>query len=110
MPCPLVSEIKARISVGHRCQCGYGLEGPAFRDDCPSRPVNNAGMLVCIFGLGSIKFGAPPAENTLSRVHIGSAPLTRQLWSDVAAWARCEVLNCYGMTVTANWFAGASSR
>ncbi len=58
----------------------------------------------------ALKFSNAPAEATLARVHVGSAPLSADLWAKIAEWTRADVVNCYGVTELANWVAGASSR
>jgi acyl-CoA synthetase (AMP-forming)/AMP-acid ligase II len=58
----------------------------------------------------ALKFSNAPSGNTLVRIHVGSAPLPVELWTQIVAWARTEVVNCYGITELANWVAGASSQ
>jgi acyl-CoA synthetase (AMP-forming)/AMP-acid ligase II len=56
----------------------------------------------------ALRFANPPAQ-PLVRVHVGSSPLSREHWEDIASFAGTRnVFNMFGMTETANWIAGGT--
>ena len=42
----------------------------------------------------ALKMSPPPTAGSLVRVHVGSAPLSSQLWQEIATWCGTEVVNC----------------
>jgi len=56
----------------------------------------------------ALRFATRPVR-PLERVHIGSAPLSREHWEDVTRFVGTRnVYNMFGMTETANWIAGGT--
>jgi acyl-CoA synthetase (AMP-forming)/AMP-acid ligase II len=57
----------------------------------------------------ALRIAKPPQGHSLSRVFVGSAPLSAALWGDIAAWASsARVMNAYGITETGSWLAGTT--
>jgi acyl-CoA synthetase (AMP-forming)/AMP-acid ligase II len=52
---------------------------------------------------------SPPERGSLERVHVGSAPLSKNIWTRIQQWTgTSEVFNAYGITETGSWVAGTT--
>ena len=50
-----------------------------------------------------------PKKKSLKRIQVGSAPLSLNLWKNIADWSSNKnIFNMYGITETANWISGIS--
>ncbi|OUR79551.1 hypothetical protein A9Q83_03890 [Alphaproteobacteria bacterium 46_93_T64] len=73
--------------------------------------ANEIGFLSSVpsFWKMATRLSKPPVSGSLKRVHVGSAPLSTELWEAIANWCGTDqVFNMYGITETANWIGGTS--
>lgn len=89
---------------------------PAFKTDS----VMQLGSIIdkyCISFMSSVpvmwsialKTASPPTKGSLRRIHVGSAPLSEDMWTGIQKWSGVrEVFNAYGITETGSWIAGTT--
>ncbi len=57
----------------------------------------------------ALPVAAPPLKGSLRRIHVGSAPLSGDMWRKIQSWSGVnEVFNAYGITETGSWVAGTT--
>ena len=87
---------------------GAGISGTAMLGEVIDKNEIRFMSSVPAFWKVALRIANPPKGNTFRRVHIGSAPLSAELWQGVVSWTGTrKVANMYGITETANWIGGA---
>lgn len=57
----------------------------------------------------ALRVASEPTSDCLERVHVGSAPLSGDTWTQIQRWTgTAEVFNAYGITETGSWVAGTT--
>lgn len=57
----------------------------------------------------ALRSAKSPVGDSLRRIHVGSAPLSKTMWEQIQQWSNInEVINAYGITETGSWVAGTS--
>lgn len=104
----LIGNVLTPLLAGSRVYLWPGPDATELRGFGDWLDAHDIGFMSSVpsFWKLALRFSAPPAR-PLARVHVGSAPLSREHWEDIARFAGTRnVFNMFGMTETANWIAG----
>lgn len=104
----LIGNVLTPLAAGSRVYLWPGPDATELRGLGAWIDAHDIGFMSSVpsFWKLALRFSAPPAQ-PLCRVHVGSAPLSREHWEDIARFAGTRnVHNMFGMTETANWIAG----
>ena len=82
--------------------CNPGVTGAARLGEVIDREAVTFLSSVPSFWKLALKLGKAPELGSLRRVHVGSAPLSAELWQAIEDWSGAAVWNLYGLTETAN--------
>lgn len=106
----LIGNVLTPLLAGSRVYLWPGPDAAELRGFGGWLDAHDIGFMSSVpsFWKLALRFSAPPAR-PLARVHVGSAPLSREHWEDIARFAGTRnVFNMFGMTETANWIAGGA--
>ena len=106
----LIGNVLTPLLAGSRVYLWPGPDAAELRGFGGWLDAHDIGFMSSVpsFWKLALRFSAPPARS-LARVHVGSAPLSREHWEDIARFVGTRsVFNMFGMTETANWIAGGA--
>ena len=106
----LIGNVLTPLLAGSTVHLWPTPDATELRGFGPYLDANRIGFMSSVpsFWKLALRLATPP-ETPLRRVHVGSAPLSREHWQDIAAFVGTRnVFNMFGMTETANWIAGGA--